>query len=170
MHFEANVFKPKARVLLLAEEPAASSAAASITAHLGAEVTTVAELERANELLLQERFTLVLLEETVMLDQPAFFESLSEAAGGALVLDVNFGILSAPRVAQQVRFALERRGRMEERAMKAVMLSLRNELGASLSGLLLESQLALRTAGPELAPSLQHMVDLAEALSQQLRT
>lgn len=169
MHSESMVAKP-ARILLIAAEPAGTAAATCLAAQLRLEVTLLADLEKVHEALLLERFTLVLLEEAVLLDQPTFLETLTELAGSALVLDINFGILSASRVVEQVRFALGRRTQMEARAMKAVMLSLRNELGASLSGLLLESQLALRTAGPELAPSLQHMVTLAEALSHQLRT
>ncbi len=166
---EARLLQPEPRALLFAAEPAGTTIAQFLAERLDVLMSVVADFEQAQQILQQDRFSLLLVEETVVEDHPALFASLQDLAGGALVLPLNFGIVSAERAAEQVRSALDRRAHMEQKAMKAVMLSLRNELGASLSGLLLESQLALRTAGPELAPSLQQMVALAEALSHQLK-
>jgi hypothetical protein len=47
---------------------------------------------------------------------------------------------------------------------------LHNDLNASLSGLLLESQLARHKAGPELAPALDRIFHLATELRDRLRS
>lgn len=156
-------------VLLWAAEPFASKIAKSLTARLGAAVALASDQRVCQELLSAREFTLILLEESVALEHPAAIRSIYEAAGAALVLEVNFGIADRDRVVQQVTAALARRVREEKKARETAMHSLQSELSASVSGLLLESASALRKAGPELAPSLKQVVALSEALSRQLR-
>ena len=160
---------PAPQVLLFAAESSTSQVAATIAQELQAAVTSVADPRRCQELLGRKSFTLVVIEEAVALENEATLENLYALAGEALVLEVNFGTADAPRIVRQLRSALARRHTDFRNARHAAMRSLQRDLGASISGLLLESQLALRTAGPAVAPALEHLVILAEALCEQLR-
>lgn len=156
-------------ILLWAAEPFASEIANSLAARLGARVALASDQNRCQQLLQQQEFAVLVLEEAVVLENEVALRSVYEMTGPALVLEVNFGISGRERVVQQVQAALVRRARDEKKAREAAVFSLQSELSASVSGLLLESASALRKAGPELAPSLQQLVTLSEALSRQLR-
>lgn len=158
-----------AQVLLFAADFSVARVAQILAKDLQAAVTCVNDQRRCQELLQQKSFTLVVIEEAVALENEATLESLYELAAEAFVLEVNFGIASAPRIVRQLRAAMKRRNTDHKKARHAAMLSLQRELSGSVSGLLLESQLALRTEGPAVAPALEHLVTLAEALCQQLR-
>lgn len=160
---------PPVSVLLLAAGAGASTVELTLHRLLRARVTRAPNLRRCQEALFGDTYDLLLLEEALALENRAALEALSQSAGRALILEVNFGISDVDRVVRQVRSALARRAAEEERIKAEVTVSLRNELNASVTGLLLESQMALRKAGPTLAPSLQRVVALAEALCQQLR-
>ena len=111
----------------------------------------------------------MVVDENLAASDPQATEALYLAAQTSPVLEMNFAISRADRVARQVSAALRRRTQDESKARTAAALSLGNELNASLTGLLLESQLALREAGPELAPALRHLIDLAGELRAHLR-
>jgi hypothetical protein len=155
-------------VLLLAAEPAATQAANVLRHGLPSQVEVVTDQRDCLGALRHDQYTLVLLEDGVYAGNPEGAAVLLEAAGTAYVLDVNFAICSAERVLLMVRSALKRRAEQEACARSAAVRSLHNDLNAPLTGLLLESQLALRQAGAELAPALRHIVELAEDLRRRL--
>ncbi len=160
---------PAPQVLLYAAESSSARVAQLLAGELQAAVTSVADGRRCAEVLQHKSFTLVVIEEAIALENEANLKSLYDLAGEAFVLEVNFGLANPARIVRQLRAALARRQNDVRKARTAAMISLQRELSASVSGLLLESQLALRTAGSELAPSLEHLVVLAEVLCQQLR-
>ncbi len=168
---QRNIESPShaAQVLLFAAESSAVRVAQLLAQELQAAVTTVRDQRRCGELLQQKTFSVVVIEEAIALENTATLDSLYDLAAEALVLEVNFGVANGPRIVRQLRSALARRDSVYRSARNAAMISLQRELSASVSGLLLESQLALRSAGPELAPALEHLVSLAEALCQHLR-
>jgi signal transduction histidine kinase len=114
-------------------------------------------------------YALVLLDEGLADADPIATELLFQNCGAAPVLEIDFAIAGPERIVRQVRSALRRRAQDEARARIAAAASLQSELRASLSGLLLESQLALREAPPEQAPKLRHLVELAGDLRNRLR-
>ncbi len=156
-------------VLLLAPEPAATTVAQNLRRMLEAEVEIVLPGRPSLLALRRGDFNLILLEENLVAAQPDAMEALYAGAGTAPVLEVNFGLCGVDRVLRQVRSTLARRAQDEAKARSAVATSLQNELNASLTGLLLESQLALRQAGPEILPTLQHLIQLTGQLQKQLR-
>ncbi len=160
---------PAARVLLFAAESSTMRVAQLLAQELQAAVTTVIDARKCQELLQHKSFSMVVIEEAIALENAATLDSLYDLAAEAVVLEVNFGVANPPRIVRQLRSALVRREVVYKSARNAAMISLQRELTASVSGLLLESQLALRSAGPELAPALEHLVTLAEALCQHLR-
>lgn len=156
-------------LLLVAPEPSASAVAQALRRELDARVETASHGRSALSALRRDDFHLIVLEENLGAAEPDATEALFTAAGTAPVLEINFGLCGIERILRQVRAALERRSADEAKARLAVSNSLQNELNASLAGLLLESQLALRQAGPEVLPTLQHLIELASELRTQMR-
>lgn len=156
-------------ILLLAAEPIAEQVGAGLRQAIPADVRVVSDRNSCLTVLRHEEFTLLLLEESLEEAEPESTRQLYDAAGTALVLTLNFGIANQARVTRQVSTALARRAREEGRVRDAAVTTLYRELNASVTGLLLESQLALRQAGPELAPALRHIVELAGGLRQHLQ-
>ncbi len=156
-------------VLLIAPEPAAAAVANALRRDLDAYVELSAHGRESLAALRREEFTLILLGENLAAADPAATDGLYAGAGTATVLEINFAICSVGRVLRQIGAALSRRAQDQAKARTAAAAALGNELNASLTGLLLESQLALRQAGPELAPTLQHLIELAAELREQLR-
>ena len=156
-------------ILLVAPEPIASTLAQALRVELEGHVTLANHQRTSYQGLRREEFSLILLDENLASAEPEATEVLYKGAGTAPVLEANFGICGTARVLRQVRSALSRRAQDEAKARAAAATALHHELNASLTGLLLESQLALRQAGPTLQPTLQHLIELASELSGHLR-
>ena len=114
-------------------------------------------------------YSLVLLDESLAETSAAATDVLVQNAGDAPVLEMNLAQSGPARIVRQVRATLHRRAQEQTRARAAAAESLQGELRASLSGLLLESELALRDAPPEQAPKLKQLVRLAGDLRDRLR-
>ncbi|MFC6645181.1 hypothetical protein ACFQBQ_06180 [Granulicella cerasi] len=137
------------------------------------------ELDRALELapnrrvglaqLRRNEYSVVLLDEELTAPDQEATDALYQNAGGAIVLEMSFSLTGVPRIARQVKTALRRRAHDQQIAHQQAAIALQNELNASLTGLLLESQLALREATPATAPKLRHLVELAGDLRDRLR-
>lgn len=156
-------------VLLIAPDPAATTLAFQLRLELRLVVAEYTDIRSGVASLRREDYDLVLLDENLAAADPQATETLYAAARNSPILEMNFAICRAERVLRQVRAALSRRAQDELKARSAAALTLGNELNASLTGILLESQLALRDAGPQLAPALRHLIDLAGELRTHLR-
>lgn len=156
-------------VLLFAAEPLASEVAWALRQHVTPHVEIAANKILCSEALRRASFDLVLAEESVALVDPAAADVLYEAAGNAVIVEVNFGMMDAESVVRQTKSALRRRKRDLLVAESAARSAFQRELMVSLTGLLLESQLALRQADAHLAPALNRLVGLAEHVCAQLR-
>jgi hypothetical protein len=155
-------------VLLLASEAAAGPVADALRRELDAEVDLQPSLRSGVAALRRRDFAIVLLDETLASGEPETLDRLYQD-GGAPLLELNLAISSAPRIVRQVRAALIRRSRDLALARTAAASLLHNELNQTLSGLLLESELALRDASPAQAPKLRELVQLAVHLRDRLR-
>ena len=157
------------RFLLFAADPLASEAGRALRFHLAADVTVTETQARCIDALRRDSFDLILLEESALDLDPQGAEALYEALGASAAIEVNFGIMRADRVALAAGSALRRRQLDLQRAQAAAYSALQHQLTASVSGLLLESQLALRQAGPDAVPALHRLVGLAEHVCATLR-
>jgi hypothetical protein len=137
------------RFLLLASGRAAEDAAHALELYLHARVQLAADPLACLRALQGEAVTLLVVEESVAEADGAAIEAVYEAAGDAVLLEVNLGIVDAARFVRQVRAALRQRNAEKERAKAAVRAELRQELVAS--------------------PTLQRLVGLAEHLCGVLR-
>ena len=115
------------------------------------------------------QYALVLLDEALLDSDALSTDLLFQNAGPAPVVELDLSATSPARIVRQVRSALQRRAQDEKRAQEAAAASLQAELRGLLSGLLLESQLALREARPEQAPKLRQLVQMADDLRNRLR-
>jgi hypothetical protein len=156
-------------ILLIAPETTAASVVAALRRSLDAEVE-IAPNRRAGVASLRRReYALVLLEESLTTADPEAADRIYQSAAGTPLLEVNFVIAGPERIARQCRAALQRRATDLAHASATATQTLHGELNATLAGLLLESQLALRAATPALEPKLRHVVSLASDLRDRLR-
>jgi hypothetical protein len=156
-------------ILLIAPETKANVIADALREHLTADVQIVPNRRSAVANLRRHDYSLVVLEEDPGNLDPEAADQLYQAAGGALLVEVNFSLSNTHRIVRQVRAAQTRRAMDKKQARTAAATDLTNELNSALAGLLLESQLALREAGPAQRPKLHHIVELAADLRDRLR-
>jgi hypothetical protein len=156
-------------ILIMAPTVAAEPVAEALRSDLDAAVEIAPQRRAGLAALRRSEFSLVLLEESLAELDPRGADLLYQNAASAPVLEINFAISRAPRIVRQVRSALAHRSQDAVKARAAAIVSLQNDLSASLTGILLESQLALREALPEQAPKLKHLVELAGDLRNRLR-
>jgi hypothetical protein len=157
-------------LLMVAPEPGASTVHDALRQHLGASVAIATDLRDALTFLRRGPYDLILFEENLAASDPEAATAIYANAETAPVLEINFGLCGVERIVRQVRSALHRRMQDQEKARKAAALLLSNKLNASLTGLLLESQLALQHAGPEVHSDLEHVIEIAASMREQLRT
>jgi len=157
-----------ATVLLLATESAGEAAADALRRSLDAEVELLPTLRAALPRLRHADFTLVVLDEALAIADPEATERVYQTTT-APVLELSLAICSAPRIVRQARAALARRTRDLAIAQTAAASLLHSELSQTLSGILLESELALRQATPMQEPKLRELVELASQLRDRLR-
>jgi signal transduction histidine kinase len=115
-------------------------------------------------------YGVVVVEEGLAESDPAWADQVWELAGYAVLLQVNFAISGCARLGREVKAALARRDGDQAIARRAVTSEMESQLRSSLTGLLLQSELALRepSVSAELASKLQHVVDLAGAIRERL--
>lgn len=159
----------QASVLLIAPEPAATVLVHALQRELDVSVELSVHGRDSHLAVRRHEFSLILLDENLAAAEPQATEGIYAAAGTAPLLEMNFALCGSERVLRQVRAALYRRLQDEKKARKATAAALGNELNASLTGLLLEAQLALQQAGPELASTLRQLIHLAAELRGELR-
>ena len=91
-------------------------------------------------------------------------------AGLAIPMQINFALAGAARIIREVRAALQRRQREQSIARMAAREAIESELKNTVTGLLLQSQLALAEAGlpNQIAQKLRMVEELAGKLRKQL--
>jgi hypothetical protein len=115
-------------------------------------------------------FTVVVVDESFAECDPAAADAIWAHSGLAIPLQINFAVSGVARIIREIRAALRRREREQAVAMRAASASLEMELKNTVSGLLLQSELALSQGGipAVVAEKLRLVVDLAGTLRQQL--
>ena len=156
-------------ILLIATEATAAAVARTLRLDLDAEVEIAVNRRAGLAALRRREFSLVLVDESLARVDTVAIDVLYQNAGAALLAELNFGASSPGRILRQARAALARRSQEWAQARMAAATMLQSELNATLTGLLLQSQLALREASPAQEPKLRQVVQLAGDLRQMLR-
>jgi hypothetical protein len=146
---------------------------ADAVAKLLARKVEVAEGRRAALDALRKRsYSAVVLDETLAECDPAAADAVWEHSGAAIPLQINFALSGVARIVREIRAALSRREREQAVALLAAREDIGTELRNTVTGLLLQSQLALSQSGVPsvVAEKLRTVADLAGTLRQQLLT
>jgi hypothetical protein len=115
-------------------------------------------------------FVAVILDDSLAECDPAAADAIWERSGLAIPLQINFAVSGAARIIREIRAALQRREREQNVALQAASASIEMEIKNTVSGLLLQSQLALSQTGVPavVAEKLRLVVDLAGSLRERL--
>ena len=158
-------------VLLITSINGAEHCAATI-AEIVASRVEVAQTRRAGLTALRRmQFAVVIVEEGLVESDAEWADQIWETAGLALPLQFNFSISGCARLAREVKSALARRQGELTVARREAATEIENELKSSVTGMLLQSELALRepTVSKTLEPKLRHLVELAGSIRERLR-
>jgi hypothetical protein len=158
-------------VLIITTMEGADHCAGWIAEQIGAAVE-VAPTRRAGLVALRRsQFGVVVVEESLAESDPEWADQVWQSAGLAMPVQVNFAISGCARLGREVKAALSRRQGEHAVARLAAATELENDLKSAVTGLLLESQLALGEPSipSALEPRLRHLVELAGTLRERLR-
>lgn len=157
-------------ILIVTAIPKGESCAEELARQLRCAVAVASNRKAALSTLRRQEFTIVVVDDAIAESDTAGADLLWRHAGLAVPLQINFAISSVPRIAREVRSAIDRREQEQMLAMRAAASVLQSELKSTVAGLLLQSELAL--AEPSVPVSvtakLRTVVELAGNLRQQL--
>ena len=157
-------------VLLIAGVKNADACGREISERAGVAVEVTTNRRAALAALRRSSFQVVLVEENLAEGDPAWADLVWHLAGAAIAVQVNFAIVSCLRLSREVRAALRRKESERVSARRAVTSEIETDLKLSITGLVLESELALRE--PELPaavqPKLRRIIELAGALRERI--
>ncbi len=158
------------QVLIISAMEGALNCALAMEDKTGSTVEVAATRKAGLAALRGGDFAVVVVETNLAEADPQWADMVWELAGLAVPLQVNFAISGCARLAREVKAALSRRDGELALARKAVAAEIENELKSSVTGLLLESELALREmrTPATLEPKLRHLVELAGELRERL--
>jgi hypothetical protein len=153
-------------VLMITGMEGAANFAEALAAQIGGQVEVASTRKTGLASLRRGQFAVVVVEESLVEGDADWADQVWAGMGLAIPVQVNFSISGGGRLVREVKSALARREVQYEAALKAAELEVKNELRGSLTGLLLQSELALREpAGSDaLGPKLKMVVELAGAI------
>ena len=154
-------------VLIISPMADAARIAAALSSTLGCSVN-VAPTHRAGLIALRHSdYSVVVVDDCMAEANPAVAELLWQSFGMAVPVQINFAFSGGSRLAREVQAAIGRREQQQVMALRAAASLLENDLKSTLTGLLLQSQLAL--AEPELTPKLASKLERVAELAGSMR-
>lgn len=135
------------------------------------EVTTVDNLRDAMAALRSKDFAAVVADENLLESTPGSMESLIQRLGPAIPVFLDIACLRPERVAQFVTAAFRRRQCEYNVARELAVAELRSELKSDLTGLLLASEMALKssTKPEKCAEQMSVVLEIANKMRVTLR-
>jgi len=157
-------------ILIVSGIEGAPNLAAAIEKQLDMEVKVAGGRRSALSALRLQEFTAVVVDESLVECDQEGADSLWDRSGLAVPVQINFALSGAARLIREIRAALHRREREQRLAHRAAAAAMESEMRSTITGLLLNSQLAL-TEGkvPEqVADKLRVVAELAANLRERL--
>lgn len=141
-----------------------------VSKQLGMKVEFASGRRAAVDTLRRREFLVVVVDETLAECDPEAAEAIWERSSLAIPVQINFALAGAARIIREIRGALQRRQKEQAAARQAARDDIGAELKNTLSGLLLQSQLALADNGlpHHVTQKLRIVEDLAGKLRMQL--
>jgi hypothetical protein len=157
-------------VLMITAISVAESCATNLAAALGVPVEIASSRKLGLSALRRRDYATVIVDESIAEADPAGTDLIWKHSGLAVPLQINFALVGCARLGREVKAALARREQEQSLAMRAATSSLENDLKSTVTGLLLQSELALSepSVPPQLASKLRLMVELAGTLRRRL--
>ncbi len=157
-------------ILMITAIAGAEGCASNLAATLGLPVEIVSSRKLGLSALRRRDYAAVIVDESIAEPDPVGADLLWKHSGLAVPLQVNFALLGCARLGREVKAALARREQEQSLALRAATSCLENDLKSTVTGLLLQSELALSepSVPPPLAAKLQLMVELAGSLRRKL--
>ncbi|SNS91466.1 hypothetical protein SAMN05421770_10355 [Granulicella rosea] len=158
-------------ILIISTMQGMEQCAASISQETKTDVQVATTRRAGIAALRRTEYDVVVVEEGLAEGDPEWADQVWHNASMAMPLQLNFGISGCARLSREIRAALARRMADKNLARRAAAVDIANELKSPVTGLLLESELALRDPGvsPTLEPKLRHLVELAGSIRERLR-
>ena len=158
-------------VLMIAPFDGLDKCAQSLSEQLGRKIEIASNRRSGLEALRHDRWGAVVLDESLAEADPAWAEQVWLQSGMAVTLEVNFAISGCARLGREIKAALDRRSGEQSVLRRAVAVELEHDLRSSLTGLLLQSELALQEPmiPPLLEQKLRHILELACTMRERLR-
>jgi hypothetical protein len=154
-------------VLIITPISDATPIASSLSSALGCPVKVAASHRAGVSELRRRDYSVVVVDDCTAEANPAATEMLWQSLGMAVPVQINFAFHGGPRLAREVQAAIGRREQQQVQALRAAASLLESELKSTVTGLLLQSQLAL--AEPEVSPKLAGKLELVAELASTLR-
>jgi len=156
-------------ILLVTASNRGSACAAMLEQVLSEPIQVASSLRGATALLRKQEYRAIVLDETLTMVNPEGLDRLLNVAAEAVPVYVNLAISNVERVTREVRHALRRQAELRTQAMHAAEALLRSELRDALTGILLSTELVLRSPLPRDAEEkLQTVRQLASRIRARL--
>jgi hypothetical protein len=158
------------KILVVSSLSGGQECAAGLAKFLGLPVDHADSRKAALGALRHREFAAVVIDDCLAESDPVTAELIWKNSGLAVPLQVNFAIASRERLAREIRAALSRRAQEHALALRSVAGQHDAELKSIVTGLLLQSQLALAAAetGTGLYNRLKLVAELASSLREKL--
>ena len=160
----------KMSILIVSGIEGVRSCAEVIQKQVGMRVEFAGGRREAIEALRKGGFAVVVVDETLAECDPQAADAIWVRSGLAIPMQINFALAGAARIIREIRAALQRRQREQATARMAAREDIGTELKNTVTGLLLQSQLALAEDGlpHQVVQKLRIVEDLAGKLRRQL--
>lgn len=157
-------------ILMVTAVESIEAAAAVLAQRLGAPVEIASTRSSALRLLGRRSYSIVVLDQMLADADPEGADLIWKHAGLAIPVQVSFALAGGARLEREMRSALARRQREQQMAAAAAAAALDAELKNAVTGMLLESQLALAEEGvpPPIEARLRNLAALAEKLRDRI--
>jgi len=159
-------------ILMVTSSPRASDFSTEVEHAIGEEVESAATTKRALAYLRNSEYSALLLDEAVVESEPDAIDILLQHAGMAVPVYVNLAISSTQRVIRDLKVTLRRHEESRLIAIRAAESLLRTELRGAVTGILLSTELALRSPDlpREAADKMRSVCQLASDIRSRLET
>lgn len=154
-------------VLLVTAKDGAQNLGAAVSRGADVVLEVVRSKRAALAVLRRKQFSAIVVDAALPDIEVTKTEMLWQNSNGAAPLEIDLGVLGATGLSRLLRSVLDERDHVEAKVREDVMRTMSDDLRSTVTGLLLQSDLALREKA--LTPAVEHRVRELRALADGLR-
>ena len=155
-------------VLMVTSKDGADRFGAALSKGAGVVVEVVRSKRAALALLRRQQFAAIVVDTGLREAEKTSTDMLWQNTSGALPLEVDLGAFGLTSLTRLLRSVLDGREKSEEKLRESVKQTMSDDLRSTLTGLLLQSDMALRDKA--LTPAIEYRVRELRALADDLRS